>query len=146
MTFPPLAWVQQNLQKRQWRYVLAGGLNTLVGLSVYPILWFLLHALEVNYLLILTFAQIIGVTFAFLTTKLYVFQTSGYYFKEAWKFFSFHLLYFFADVVVLRMLVEVFNIAPIIGQTGFTLVAVVGGYVWHSRITFKQDVIEKGSL
>jgi putative flippase GtrA len=146
MTFPPLAWARRILHQRRWRYVLAGGVNTLVGLSVYPILWFLLHPMAVNYLVILAIAQVVSVSFAFLTTKFYVFRTRGNHLKEAWKFASFHLLYFVADVVALRLLVENLHIAPIIAQTGISLVALVGGYVWHNRITFKHQVMEKPPL
>jgi putative flippase GtrA len=51
---------------------------------------------------------------------------------------SFYLGYFALNWIFLPLLVEVVRIPPIIAQTAFQLIAILGGYLWHSRVTFAQ--------
>lgn len=139
-------WVRTILQRRRWRYVLAGSANTFVGLSAYPVLWFTLHPFGTGYILILTLSQIVSVSFAFFTTKLYVFRTRGNHLTEACKFGSFHLLYFIGNIGALRLLVEVFHVAPIIAQTGISSASLICGYVWHRCITFSPNIVKNTSM
>jgi len=118
------------------RFVMAGGLNTLVGLAAYPVLYFSLHGLGLGYITILAISQLLCVCFAYLTNKLFVFKTRGNYFREYLKFVSFHLIYFVANVIVLRFLVERLALQPVWAQTGFAILVIVSSYLWHSRITF----------
>ena len=60
-------------------YLYVGIVNTIVGLSVFPILYFVLFEFNFHYLQILTGSYIISVLFAYMTNKGYVFKTSGNY-------------------------------------------------------------------
>lgn len=118
------------------RFLFAGALNTVIGLSVYPILFFLLRPMRLHYLVILTFSQIICISFAYLTNKFLVFKTSGNYLKESGKFLTFHLIYYLINLAVLPMLVEFGGMKPVWAQTLFAMLVIVTSYFWHSRITF----------
>lgn len=120
------------------RFLLAGVLNTVIGLVGYPTLYFLLTPLHLHYLSILTISQVLCVTFAFLTNKFFVFRTFGNYLREFGKFVTFHLSYFLVNLVVLPSLVELAGMNPVWAQTLFAVLVIVTSYFWHSRITFSS--------
>lgn len=125
------------------RFLLAGALNTAIGLAVYPILYFLAAPLKLHYLVILTISQIVCVTFAFLTNKFLVFRTAGNYLKESGKFLMFHFIYFLVNLAALPALVELAGMKPVWGQTLFAVLVIVSSYFWHSRITFSSNKVTR---
>jgi putative flippase GtrA len=127
-------FAQRHAQKV--RYLLAGGLNTAVGLAAYPVLYFGLARFEPHYLAILVASQAFCICFAYLTNKFLVFKTKGNYVNETLKFISFHLAYFLLNLVVLRFLVERLQVPPVWAQMGFAVLVIISSYLWHSKITF----------
>lgn len=132
-----------NRHETKVRFLLAGALNTAIGLAVYPALYFLAAPLKLHYLVILTISQVICITFAFLTNKFLVFQTSGNYLRESGKFLTFHLSYFLVNLVALPALVELVGMNPVWAQTLFAVLVIVTSYFWHSRITFSTDEVAR---
>ena len=121
------------------RFLIAGAINTTVGLLVYPLLYFFLEPYNVGYIKVLFLAGIISVTFSFLTNKYYVFKTKGNLKKEYLKFFIFYGLYFSINLICLPFLVEVMKITPIISQTLFSIFIILTSYFWHNYVTFKNS-------
>lgn len=130
-----------NQHKIKIRFLLAGALNTVIGLAVYPALFFLAAPLKLHYLVILTISQILCITFAFLTNKFLVFKTSGNYLQESGKFLTFHLSYFLVNLAALPALVEFAGMNPVWAQTLFAVLVIVTSYFWHSRITFSSSKV-----
>ena len=122
---------------RPLRFLIAGAVNTALGLAIYPLLLLAVPTLRVHYLLALGIAQAIGVCFAFLTHKFGVFRTRGNMVREFGAFASFYLANYALNWALLPLLVEVAGIPPIIAQTGFTLLVVIGSYFWHARVSFR---------
>jgi putative flippase GtrA len=118
------------------RYLLAGGLNTAVGLAAYPALYFLLAPLGVHYLGVLGASQVFCIGFAYLTNKFLVFKTKGNYARETSRFVAFHAAYFVLNLLVLGFLVERLDIPPVWAQMGFAVLVIITSYLWHSKITF----------
>jgi putative flippase GtrA len=118
------------------RFFFAGLFNTLVGLATFPIFYFALSSYELHYLKILSLSQIFCVCVAFITNKFLVFRTRGNYMTEFIKFISFHLAYFFINLISLPVLVEFLNFNPVTGQFLFAIVVIISSYFWHSKITF----------
>ena len=118
------------------RFLLAGFLNTAFGLGTFPVLYYMLAACKLHYLIILTISQVICISFAFLTNKFLVFRTKGNYIAEILKFIMFHLSYFIVNLFALPVLVELFHLSPVIAQSLFALLVIASSYFWHSRITF----------
>jgi putative flippase GtrA len=83
------------------RFLLVGALNTIVGLSVFPALYFFAIPLQIHYLSILVISQILCVSFSFMTSKFLVFQISENYLRESAKFISFHLTLFLLNLAAL---------------------------------------------
>lgn len=125
------------------RFLLAGALNTAIGLAVYPALYFLAAPLKLHYLTILVISQVVCVSFAFMTSKFLVFRTSGNYLRESGKFVAFHLSYFLVNLAALPVLVELVGMNPVWGQTLFAVLVIVTSYFWHSRITFSSTKVTR---
>jgi putative flippase GtrA len=118
------------------RFLLAGALNTAVGLAAYPVLFFLLAPLKLHYMVVLGITQVTCVAFSYLTNKFLVFRTVGNYLRESGKFALFHLSYFLVNLVALPVLVEVIGMSPVWGQTLFAVAVIITSYFWHSNVTF----------
>ena len=133
----PLARLQGRTG-RPLRYVIAGGLNTALGLAFYPALLWLFVPLRTHYLVALGISQAVCLAFAFLTYKLGVFRTRGNILAEFVRFSGFYLAIYAVNWAALPGLVELGGLAPIHAQLGFALTIMVGSYFWHSRITFSH--------
>lgn len=123
---------------RPLRFLVAGAVNTAFGLAIYPLLMWIVPGLDTRYLLALALAQGISLVFAFTTHKLGVFRTRGNVMREFAAFTSFYLANYAANWVALPLLVEVAGLAPVVAQTGFTVVLIVTSWFWHSRVTFAR--------
>jgi putative flippase GtrA len=121
------------------RFLLAGALNTAVGLAAYPVLFFLLAPLKLHYMVVLGITQVTCVAFSYLTNKFLVFRTVGNYLRESGKFALFHLSYFLVNLVALPVLVEVVGMSPVWGQTLFAVAVIITSYFWHSNVTFASS-------
>ena len=126
---------------RPLRYLVAAGLNTLFGLSIYPALLWTSAYLKEHYLVGLAIAQALSLCFAFATYKFGVFRTRGQYAREFTAFASFYLINYAANWSALPALFELAGWDPIIAQLFFSLLVMIGSYVWHSKITFRKSAI-----
>lgn len=124
--------------EKKIRFLIAGGLNTLVGLSIYPLLYLALTPFGVGYFKVLFLSQIPSVTFSFITNKYFVFKSKGNVKQEYLKFFSFYGFYFLLNLIALPILVELLRIEPIISQALFSVAIILTSYFWHNMVTFKQ--------
>jgi len=123
--------------EKKIRFLIAGGVNTLVGFLVYPLLYLALSPIGFGYIQILLAAQIPCITFSFATNKYFVFRTKGNLKKEYLKFIVFYAVILLINLIFLPILVEIFGVSPIISQTLFVALTIVTSFFWHNFITFK---------
>lgn len=135
----PLATAIEQLRvhETKLRFLVAGGLNTVFGLSIYPALMWTLGPMGWNYIEVLILCQVVSVCFAYGTNKLLVFKTSGNYLAEFLKFSSFYVVNFVVNIAALPLLVELLHLSPVVAQTIFVIIVVCTSYLWHSRFTFR---------
>jgi putative flippase GtrA len=119
------------------RFLVAGGLNTLVGLTFYPLLLWAVPLMRAHYLVALGISQIACLLFAYLTYKYGVFRTQGNVAREFGAFSGFYLLNYAANWAILPLLVETAGAHPSAVQTGFNLIVIATSWFWHSRVTFR---------
>jgi len=117
------------------RFLLAGAVNTALGLAAYPVLYVLLSP-ALHYLVILALCQIICVTFAFLTNKFLVFKTVGNTSSELLKYGLFHAIYFCVNLLALPVIISFSGLGPVWGQTLFTAAVIATSFFWHRKVTF----------
>lgn len=125
---------------RPLRYLVAGLLNTAFSLTIYPALLWCFPYFQTHYMQGLAIVQPIGIVFSFVTQKLGVFRTVGNVIAEFVRYVSFYMIYFVMNWAALPILVEVIKVPAIIAQTAFQMIAIAGGYFWHSRVTFLETV------
>lgn len=122
---------------RPLRFLIAGGINTAVGLAFYPLLLWAVPYFRTHYMAALGIAQVACLCFAFAVHKLGVFRTRGNLVGEFVRFASFYLLSYALNWLALPLMVEAGGIPPVVAQTAFTVLVVFGSYFWHSRLTFR---------
>ena len=119
------------------RYLVAGGLNTLFGLSIYPILIFVFMLRE-HYLLALLLAQSSSLIFAFSTYKAVAFRTKGNTVREFSKFVPVYLINYAVAWIFVPILVEKAGCHPVVVQLMFVTICIITSYIWHNMLTFRR--------
>jgi len=122
---------------RPIRFAVAGAVNTVFGLAIYPILLRSSDTLHRHYLTGLAIAQATSLFFAFGVYKWAVFHTRANVVREFWIFSSFYLFNYALNWIVLPVLVDDAGAIPVVAQFCFSLVVMIGSYFWHSRLTFR---------
>lgn len=135
-----VAWLGRRLTSggRPLRFVLAGGVNTLLGLALYPALLLAYPLLRQHYVMALMIAQAVCLAFAFITYKLFVFRTQGMILRELTGFAPYYLVNYGVNIAVLPLIVNHGHIDPIIAQLIFSVVLMIGSYFWHKYISFRS--------
>lgn len=120
------------------RYLLTGGANTLFGYGVYAGLTTLLFGrISRAYLVSAILSTIFGVTFSYLTYKIFVFKTKGNYLRE---YFRTYLVYggsTLIGLVLLPLLVEVLGINPYVAPVIVIPSTVILSFWGHRHLSFK---------
>lgn len=125
------------------RFLIIGGLNTIVGFVVFPTLYYLMVDVGFGYMVILLISQLVCTNFSFMTNKSMVFRSGGNYLAEYFKYNTFQFVVLALNLFLLPICVEGFKVNPVIAQTGFTGMVVLLSYIWHSKITFIESKNEK---
>jgi putative flippase GtrA len=124
------------LNRRSVRFLIVGGLNTALGLGVFPLLYLLFVPLRPHYFQLLFISWTICVTFSFFTMKYLVFQSSGDSWQQYARFVSFHLATLLLNVGALPLILANSSLNPVRAQFLFSVTVVLLSYFWNSRVTF----------
>ena len=122
--------------RRKIDYLVVGGINTVIGLSAFPALYFLTKPYQLHYMVVLAISQVFCVTVAFFTNKYLVFRTQGNHLSEYLKFSAFYSAYFVINLIVMPVLVEIAGMNPVKSQILISIGIIISSYFWHSKITF----------
>jgi putative flippase GtrA len=126
------------LDKRKIRYLLAGGWNTLFGYSTGVFLYYAFSS-YLHIIMIGLLANILAITMAYLTYKLFVFQTEGNWLRE---YFRSYLVYGGMALLgtgILWIMVDGLNIPFWLAQGLVVAATMIITYISHSRFTFKSS-------
>lgn len=121
----------------QWRFVMVGGFNTLIGIITYPLLYLWLVPMRPHYTLLLVMSQVICISNAYVTNKCWVFQTKYYNFGEYLRFTLFYNLVFVLNLILLPILVHTLQVNPAKIQVIISILVAISSYFWHRYVTFK---------
>lgn len=129
--------MREFLDKEGAKYLIVGGLNTIFGYFVGVFLYyFLIKYIETFFILIIT--NIISITFSFLTYKIFVFKTSGYWLKEYAKSYIVYSGSSLIGIVLTWVFLEIFFINIWISQSLSISMTVFFSYYGHKKFTFKK--------
>lgn len=117
-------------------YGVFGVLTTVVNIVVY---WFFARFFGVNYLLSTAIAWILSVLFAFITNRIYVFESNNQnIWKEMYLFFTFRLLSGFIDIIDMYLFVDVLHFDDMIIKILSNVIVIVLNYIFSKLFIFKS--------
>lgn len=125
------------LRTRQFRFLLAGGWNTLFGYSV-GVGFYLWLSSNMHVALIGGIASVLSITMSFLTYKIFVFRSSGRWIAEYLRSYVVYGSSALISVIILWLLIDGLYINIWIAQGITILLTVVISYIGHARYTFKK--------
>ena len=119
-------------------YLLFGGLTTLVNI----VMFFILRKLSIEIYISNIVAWIISVLFAFITNKLFVFESKDKNAKENVRevvsFFGFRLLSLFFDMLSMYLLLQLLNTNELLAKIVSNVIVIVLNYVFSKVFIFKK--------
>ena len=130
--------VLNKLSPRQYEvlaYLVSGGWNTLFGLGLYSLVYWLWGG-KVHYMLLTIPVNIAAITNAFLCYKLFVFRTKGNWLKEYLKCYLVYGAGTLSGMGLLWLLVALFKINPVFANFLSTAVVVIASYFGHKYFSF----------
>ena len=118
-------------------YLIFGVLTTLVNIITYYIST---KIFLIDYQISNIIAWIISVTFAFITNKLYVFEskTNDKILKEIISFYSLRMFSLGIDIFTMYIMVSILSIDDLIAKVVANVIVIVINYITSKLITFKK--------
>ena len=132
--------VLNKLSPRQYEilaYLVSGGWNTLFGLGLYTLVYWL-WGNKVHYLLLAVLVNIAAITNAFLCYKLFVFRTKGNWLKEYFKCYIVYGTGTLSGMFLLWLLVKTCCINPVAANIIATGIVVAASFFGHKYFSFKK--------
>lgn len=121
-------------------YLLFGGLTTLVNILTY---WIFTDSLDVDYKLSTTMAWIVSVIFAYVTNKLYVFQSKQTnqigLLKEFLSFILFRIFSYLLDLMTMIILVELMLVHDLLSKIIANILVVIFNFIASKWIIFRKN-------
>lgn len=125
-------------------YAIFGVLTTLVNVLSYGLFY---HCMGISNVVSNVIAWFLAVTFAYITNKLWVFDSKifhlDYVVKEAMKFFSCRLLTGILDILVMYIGVDLLNGPSMILKVGSNVLVIILNYVASKLIIFNKPKAKK---
>jgi len=125
------------LESQRVRYLLAGAWNTAFGYTVTVCLYFALSD-TLHVTLIAVIANVLAISMAFATYKVFVFRSRGNWLQEYLRSYVIYGGTAVLSVFLLWLLVDGLHIKIWFAQGALILITVVISYIGHARFTFKD--------
>jgi putative flippase GtrA len=122
------------LAREQVRFLLVGGVNTLVGYGFFAL--FLTFA---GYLVSLYLSYAVAVSVAFVLHRRFTFRVSGNVVVDFVRFVGVYVISLAVNTVVLPLLVEVAGLHPLGAQAIALLITTLISYVGHKWFSFRRS-------
>lgn len=118
-------------------YGIFGVLTTIVNIVVYSLCT---HMFSINYLISTVIAWLISVLFAYITNRMYVFESkSSNILKEMLSFFSFRVLSGAIDIIIMYVFVDLFRWNDIFVKILSNIIVIILNYIFSKLFVFKNN-------
>jgi putative flippase GtrA len=119
------------------KYLIFGVLTTMVSIGVYALFT---KVFNINYMVSNCFSWVISVLFAYITNRIFVFESkSDDIIIEMYQFFKYRIVSFLIDVLLMYIFVELINIDDMISKVVVQVVVIVLNYVFSKLFVFKKE-------
>ena len=133
-----------NKYKEIINYLIFGVLTTIVNYISYIILT---KVCNIDYLVSTVIAQVIAIIFAYITNKIFVFQSKNLskkeFFKEMFSFFGFRILSLFLDMGFMYIFVDMLHLNDVIMKLVSNVLIVIANYIFSKLFIFKKKETKK---
>ncbi len=118
-------------------YLIFGGLTTLISIITYALFAKVFH---IDYLISNVLSWIIAVLFAYITNKIFVFESkSKKNIKEITSFFFFRVVSLIMEMIILYVFVDTLHIDDLVTKIIAQVIVIVSNYVFSKVFVFKKD-------
>lgn len=122
-------------------YIICGGATTLVSLVTYymfaEFVFDINNAFELQVINVLSW--IISVAFAFVTNRIFVFQSKASPIKEFFKFYMARIGTLLIDMLLMYLFVTICSLNDMVVKTVVQIVVIVLNYVFGKKMVFKGE-------
>lgn len=133
----PRAMLRAALARREVRFVLVGGTNTLIGLIAYAV-FYTLWGDGLHYLGALLLAYAVGICVGFVLQRRLVFRVRGSVLLDLVRYTGVQAVMLSINAVLLPLLVEKADVPALPAQLVAQAVLVVTTYLCHSLFSFHR--------
>ena len=118
-------------------YLIFGGLTTLISIVTYAIFT---KVFNIDYLISNILSWIIAVLFAYITNKIFVFESkSKKNIKEITSFFFFRIISLVMEMIILYVFVDMLYIDDLVTKIIAQVIVIVANYIFSKVFVFKKD-------
>lgn len=118
-------------------YLIFGGLTTVISIVTYAAFAKVFH---IDYLISNIISWIIAVLFAYITNKIFVFESkSKKNIKEITSFFFFRIISLVIEMVILYIFVDMLHIDDLVTKIIAQVIVIVSNYVFSKVFVFNKD-------
>lgn len=120
-------------------YLVMGGITTAINIVIF---WLCNNLLSINYSAATVIAWIFSVLFAYVSNKLYVFESKNMsaktLFREICSFVGFRLLSLVVDLLVMYISISMFNMNALLAKIIANIVVLIINYAFSKWFIFKK--------
>ena len=120
-------------------YLVFGVLTTLVNI----VSFYIMDKCNINLYVNNTIAWILSVLFAYITNKLFVFESKSLepkvVIKEGLSFFGFRLISYFMDMFCIFIMVDIFSINKMISKIVGNVIVIIANSIFSKLFIFRKD-------
>ncbi|CAM3364606.1 GtrA family protein [Vagococcus fessus] len=120
-------------------YLVMGGITTLINIVTF---YLFNSTLGLNYTIANIIAWVFAVLFAYISNKLYVFESKHNNFSELIQeissFFGFRVLSLFMDLAVMFVCISLLSMNPLLAKVLANVVVLVANYIFSKLFIFKK--------
>ena len=118
-------------------YLIFGGLTTVVSIVTYALF---AKVFYIDYLISNVLSWVLAVLFAYITNKIFVFESkSKKNVKEITSFFFFRIISLVIEMIILYIFVDMLHIDDLITKIIAQVIVIVANYVFSKVFVFKKD-------
>lgn len=130
------------MSRKQVRYVVVGGWNTLFGYLVFAALQLTVGG-DIGYMAVLVIAQFIGILNAYLCYRAFVFRVTGNWWLDLMRFSAVYWIVFGLNVIALPIMVAILGMNVLVAQALFLIVTIIASYFAHNHFSFRRKPDER---
>lgn len=118
-------------------YLIFGGLTTLISIITYALF---AKVFNIDYLISNVLSWVLAVLFAYITNKMFVFESkSKKNIKEITSFFFFRVVSLIMEMIILYVFVDMLHIDDLVTKIIAQVIVIVSNYVFSKVFVFKKD-------